>query len=287
MEKRWGCGAKVIIVRPERPCAAVGRNAGWQTAAAPVVLFLDGDTLLHPDFVADCLPKFAVPRVAVVWGHRRELHPEASIYHRVLDLDWVYPPGPSEFCGGDALIRRAVLQEVGGYDERLIAGEEPEMCRRIRDTGYVILHVDRPMTGHDLAITRWSQYWRRAVRAGYAYAEVAERFCGTETPLWEHEVKRNRLHGAFLVGCPALALVSSLALSSSLPLVGLLVVSGGVMLRTVAKARWKSSDLRTLVLYSLHSHIQQVPILLGQLCYCHDRWLGRRRALIEYKELPS
>jgi hypothetical protein len=114
-----------------------------------------------------------------------------------------------------------------------------------------------------------------------------ERFRGTETPLWEHEVKRNRLHGAFLVGCPALALVSSLALSSSLPLVGLLVVSGGVMSRTVAKARWKSSDLRTLLLYSLHSHIQQVPILLGQLCYCHDRWLGRRRALIEYKELPS
>src|SRR5512132_2622425 len=176
MEKRGGCGAKVIIVRPERPCAAVGRNAGWQAAAAPVVLFLDGDTLLHPDFVADCLPKFAVPRVAVVWGHRRELHPEASIYHRVLDLDWVYPPGPSEFCGGDALIRRAVLQAVGGYDERLIAAQEPEMCRWIRDAGYVILHVDRPMTGHDLAITRWSQYWRRVVRAGYAYAEVAERF---------------------------------------------------------------------------------------------------------------
>src|SRR5882724_8917772 len=110
MEKRGGCGAKVIIVGPERPCAAVWRNAGWQAAAAPVVLFLDGDTLLHPVFVADCLPKFAVPRVAVVWGHRRELHPEASIYHRVLDLDWVYPVGPSEFCGGDALIRRPVLQ---------------------------------------------------------------------------------------------------------------------------------------------------------------------------------
>src|SRR5262249_8757849 len=124
-------GARVVIVRPERPCAAVGRNAGWQAAAAPLVLFLDGDTVLHPDFVAECLPQFAIPQVAVVWGNRRELYPEASLYIRVLDLDWVYPPGPSEFCGGDALIRRTVLQELGGYDERLIAGEEPEMCRRM------------------------------------------------------------------------------------------------------------------------------------------------------------
>lgn len=285
-ERAAACGAKVLIVRPERPCAAVGRNAGWQAAAAPFVLFLDGDTLLHPDFVADCLPQFTLPHVAVVWGHRRELHPEASMYNRVLDLDWVYPPGPSEFCGGDALIRHSVLQEVGGYDERLIAGEEPEMCRRMRAKGYVMLHVDRPMTGHDLAMTRWSQYWRRAVRAGYAYAEVAQRFRGTHTPLWQHEVQRNRIHGAVLVGCPVRALVSSLALASALPLVVLLDVSAGIIVRTAAKARWKSADRWTLLLYSLHSHVQQVPILFGQLCYPYDRWRGRHRGLIEDEEAP-
>ena len=58
----------------------------------------------------------AGPKVAVVWGHRREIHPEQSIYNRVLDLDWIYAPGPTLFCGGDALFRRSVLTATNGFD---------------------------------------------------------------------------------------------------------------------------------------------------------------------------
>ncbi len=68
-------------------------------------------------------------------GYRREHHPELSVYNRVLDLDRIYPPGVSEFCGGDALMRRTVLEQVGGFSEDLIAGEEPELCQRIREQG--------------------------------------------------------------------------------------------------------------------------------------------------------
>lgn len=199
-ERAAALGATVITVHPERPSAALGRNAGWRAARAPLVLFLDGDTILHPRFVADSLPEFQNPPVTVVWGHRREIHPEASLYNRgAPDLDWIYPPGPSEFCGGDALMRRVALEAVDGFDATLIAGEEPDLCRRLRARGGLILHVDRPMTGHDLAMTRWRQYWRRAVRAGHAYAEVAARFRATDTPLWEREVKRNRVHAGVLL----------------------------------------------------------------------------------------
>ncbi|OQW90972.1 MAG: glycosyl transferase family 2, partial [Beggiatoa sp. IS2] len=163
-------GVKVIVVYPERPAAAIGRNAGWQAARAPFILFLDGDTILHPDFVKQAFTHFDDPQVAVVWGHRRESHPEVSVYQRVIDLDWIYPPGISEFCGGDAVICRQVLGEVGGYNPNLIAGEEPEMCQRMQAKGYVVLHIDAPMTLHDLAIHSWSQYWRRAVRSGHAMA---------------------------------------------------------------------------------------------------------------------
>jgi cellulose synthase/poly-beta-1,6-N-acetylglucosamine synthase-like glycosyltransferase len=162
-------GATVITVCPERPTAAIGRNTGWRRAASDLVLFLDGDTVLHPDFaLAACNTLLREPSIAAVWGHRREIDTEASVYNRVLDLDWIYPPGLAEFCGGDVLVRRKVLLEVGGFDESLIAGEEPELCRRIRARGHGILHIDCPMTGHDLQITRWSQYWKRATRAGQA-----------------------------------------------------------------------------------------------------------------------
>ena len=82
-------GAKTIALTPQRPTAALGRNAGWQAARGSIILFLDGDTVLHPEFVAASLGEFSMPRVAVVWGHRRELYPHRSIYNRALDLDWI------------------------------------------------------------------------------------------------------------------------------------------------------------------------------------------------------
>ena len=164
-------GASVIELQG-RCSAARARNAGWQAANGEWILFLDGDTVLDRGFLDAALAHASDPQVAAVWGHRRELRPLANFYHRVLDLDWVYAPGVSEFCGGDVLMRRKALEQVQGFDPALIAGEEPELCSRLRGSGYQILHIDAPMTGHDLAITRFSQYWKRAVRAGYAYAQL-------------------------------------------------------------------------------------------------------------------
>jgi cellulose synthase/poly-beta-1,6-N-acetylglucosamine synthase-like glycosyltransferase len=277
-------GAKVIIVNPRRPAAAVGRNAGWHAASAPLILFLDGDTILHPDFVAQSVREFQDPNVAVVWGHRREIRPEGSVYNRVLDLDWIYSPGVSEFCGGDAIIRRSVLDEVGGYNENLIAGEEPEMCRRMRSGGYMILHVNLPMTGHDLAITSWPQYWRRSFRTGYAYAEVSTILQEQGISFWRPEVKRNLKRGVALLGLLGVALLGSMVLYSLLPLAGAACITAGLVIRTALKSRWKSPSLSTCLLYGIHSHLQQIPILFGQLSYRRDRRAGRRRKLIEYKE---
>jgi glycosyltransferase involved in cell wall biosynthesis len=278
-----GLGAKAIALKAARPTAAMGRNAGWKAASGAIVLFLDGDTVLAPRFVAESLGEFGEARVAVVWGHRREMFPRASLYNRVLDLDWVYSPGDAAFCGGDALFRREVLQATGGFDETLIAGEEPELCRRILGLGYRILHVDRAMTGHDLAMTRFGQYWRRATRAGHAFAEVSERFRGTGNPFWEEEARRNRVRAMVLTGLALGGVVASVVLLRAWPLTlaaGLLLA---LTLRTAWKARWKSNDVVGLVLYGAHSQLQQVPIFWGQLGYWRDRRRGRRRGLVEYK----
>lgn len=279
-------GAHVISVKPERPSAALGRNAGWRAARGEFILFLDGDTLLHPDFVSHALREFDDPRVAVVWGHRRESCPEQSVYVRVLDLDWIYPAGDSTFCGGDALMRRSTLAEVGGYDESLIAGEEPEMCRRIRAAGYRIVHIDAPMTLHDLAVTSFRAYWRRAFRAGHAYAEIASRTRHSTDPLWHREAQHNLWHGTTLLLAPgALALVSLLLpAATAVAILGLAAMFGGLMLaRSMQRCHWKSSNRMTCLLYAIHSHLQHIPILFGQLAQRRDQRQGRCRQLIEYK----
>ena len=275
---------EVIDHKSASPCAAAGRNAGWRAAKSPVVLFLDGDTVLDPGFVAGAIAEFRDPSVAVVFGNRRELAPKASVYNRVLDLDWIAPAGEVEFCGGDALIRREVLERVGGFDERLIAGEEPEMCRRIRALGLVIKHVDLPMTGHDLAITRFSQYWHRAVRTGYAYAEISAKFKNSPLPLWNKEARRNLVHGVGLLAIVVSASLISLATESAIPIVAAAAIIAVLVVRTALRLRWKTADRATRLLYALHSQLVQIPQLLGQLKYRRDRFRGRTAELIEYKD---
>lgn len=277
-------GAKVVPVEAARQTAALARNCGSAVATAPHVLFLDGDTILHPDFPRVALEALAAdPTVAAVWGHRRELHPERSLFNRVLDLNWMVPPGFSQYCGGDVVMRREVLAAVQGYDSTLIAGEEPEVCRRIRAQGFRILHVDAPMTKHDFNMTRVRQYWRRALRSGHAYAEVSKRFRDTDDPLWQRARVRNLQRGTFWTVTAALALLASVARRSPLPALAWLALLILMAVRSGWKARWKSPDAATLFFYGLHCHLEQVPIFFGQLRFELDAWRGRRRGLIEYK----
>jgi glycosyltransferase involved in cell wall biosynthesis len=282
-ERAVALGAKVLTVRPKRPSAATGRNAGWRAASGDLVLFLDGDTVLAAEFIPAALQEMArCATTAVVWGHRRELAPADSIFNRVLDLDWIYAPGTTDFCGGDALFQRAALVQSGGFNDSLIAGEEPELCARLRALGYRIRHIDTLMTGHDLAIRHWRQYWRRAERAGHAYAEVSTLLAGHPTPLWSREAKRNIQHGGLMIGASAALVI--LALAQAWGAVWLLLSAATVIVvRSAWRSRWKSTHWLTLLAYGIHSHLQQIPILWGQLLCRQALRRGQGRHLIEYK----
>jgi cellulose synthase/poly-beta-1,6-N-acetylglucosamine synthase-like glycosyltransferase len=277
------CDAQTILISDGKPCAARGRNAGWHLAKAPFVLFLDGDTILHPAFIQEALCTLLTsPDVAAVWGHRREIAPEQSIYVRVLDLDWIYPAGDSEFCGGDALFRRSVLEHTGGFNETLIAGEEPELCNRLRELGYTIFHIDAPMTQHDLGISSFPPYWKRAFRAGYAYAQIAEQCRHMTHPLWTKEVKHHFLRGSLLAITPIVLIAMSLTAPITLIFFALLAML--VLTRTMHQCKWKSPHFWTRFSYAVHSHFQHLPIVLGQIDFYRHQFLGRERGLIEYKQ---
>ena len=280
-ERAAAAGAAVVRVRPARPCAAIGRNAGWRAARGEFVLFLDGDTVLDAGFLPPALAALNDSRVAVAWGHRREMAPRQSWYVRALDLDWVYAPGVVAFCGGDALMRRNALAACGGFDEGLIAGEEPELCQRIRAAGHVILHLDLPMTLHDLGIRSFRAYWRRAFRAGHAYAEVALATRAAGHGLWADEVRRNLVRGSAVAAAPVA--LAAAAAAGPLPLAAVLAAGAAVLARTYHRCAWKSASRPTRAAYALHSQLQQLPILCGQLAFRLDRIRGRRRGLIEYR----
>jgi glycosyltransferase involved in cell wall biosynthesis len=283
-ERAAALGAKVIVLSPGKLSAARARNAGWRSATASFILFLDGDTILHRDFVHRAIQEFEDPAIAVVWGHRREIRTSASVYNRLLDLDWIYAPGQTDFCGGDALMRRSSLERAGGFNSDLIAGEEPDLCRRMRAAGDSILHIDAPMTGHDIAMFHFSQYWRRAVRTGHAYAEIADRYRNTPDPFWSRESRSNILRGSLYLLLGIAMCGASVFLRSWTPFLAGLLGLALLSFRTALSSRWKGASWDTLLLFGIHSHLQQVPVLQGQMLYLVGRWRRQSSSLIEYKK---
>ena len=175
-EAALAVGAEIVRLDMSRPfSAARARNEGLaqldHVAQADLVQFLDGDTILQPGWLAaarDFLARH--PDAVAVAGRRRERFPEASWYNRLCDEEWNTPVGEAEAVGGDALYRTGPLRAAGGFDPNVIAGEEPELCLRLRAAGGRVHRLDEEMTLHDAAITRFSAWWKRAERSGYAAA---------------------------------------------------------------------------------------------------------------------
>ena len=188
--------------------------------------------------------------------------------------------------GGDALVRTEALRAVSGYNSTLIAGEEPDMCRRMRALGYRIIHIDAPMTLHDLDMHHFRQYWRRSFRTGYAYAQISSIYAKTDDPLWLDKSRRNVVRGATWVLLPAAALGVSLLMKSVVPVVLMLLLAALLIGRTVWGARGKATAWDRRIAYGVHSQLQHVPILLGQIRFWMAKGGRAKSGLIEYKTAP-
>lgn len=210
-------GAEVVTLDLSEPfTAARARNAGidhlMQSGQAPrLVQFLDGDCTLEPGWLEGAAAFLEAHRdVAVVCGRRREIHPEASLWNRLIDAEWDTPIGEAKACGGDALMWVEALRAVGGYNPRLIAGEEPELCVRLRAAGWRIWRLDAPMTRHDAAMTRFGQWWTRSTRAGHAFAEGFALHGAPPERHYATEIRRIALWGIVL---PVIILALALLIS--------------------------------------------------------------------------
>lgn len=258
--------------------AARARNAGLarlKDGAAPeLVQFIDGDCALQPNWLAAALAHLdAHPKTAVVCGRRREQFPEASLWNRLIDDEWNTALGRAKACGGDALMRLAALEEVGGYNPNLIAGEEPEMCVRLRGKGWDIWRIDAEMALHDAAMTRVSQWWTRTRRGGYAWAQGAAMHGG---PPERHGVRGLIRALGWGLALPLLTLVGALITPWALLfLLAYPVQTARMALREGgSRYAWQKAALLCLGKFSEAQ---------GALSYAWHRLTQNKAKLIEYK----
>jgi GT2 family glycosyltransferase len=279
-------GAEVVELDVSIPfTAARARNAGFARLreilpAVEFVQFVDGDCELREDWLPAAAQALGDdPRLAAACGRRRELRPDASTFNRLCDMEWNTPVGEAKACGGDVLMRTTALVEAGGYDETLIAGEEPELCVRMRQKGWKIRRLPTEMTLHDASMTRFSQWWRRTERSGHAFAEGAVRHGAAPERHWVREARSVRFWGLIVPAGALVAAWPSYGASLLVAAIGYLVLTA----RVFRHARRRDVSRGDAAVYAAFTVLGKFPQAVGYLRYHVNHLLRRRTPLIEYK----
>jgi glycosyltransferase involved in cell wall biosynthesis len=287
-------GKGVAVIELEIPphfTAARARNAGLMQLLAnypdlQFVQMVDGDCEVHPRWIESALEFLSKDsRLALVFGRRRERHPERSIYNALCDDEWDVPVGPASGVGGDALFRVAALREVNFYNGAMIAGEDTELAMRLRKCGWQLHRVDAEMTLHDANIVRFGQWWNRTRRSGHAYGEMAFLHPDARDPNWPRTVRSIWLWGVGIPGSASIATLLALTVDSrwwigvALPILACVLNITRLALRQ--KRRGLSAPVARASAFLLM--LGKVPQLLGLIGYHRDRLSGRVSRLIEYK----
>jgi GT2 family glycosyltransferase len=279
-------GCNVVELNPDPPfSAARARNEGFACAmkvdpGAAFVQFVDGDCALVEGWLESGMAALNDRRDAgVVCGHVREIHPEASVYNRLFDLEWQQTPGEVNACGGIFMVRPDVFTAVGGFRPEVIAAEDNEFCVRVRRAGNKILLLDAPMVWHDAAMRRFVEWWRRAKRTGHAYAQVAALHGKSDERYYVQDCRRVWIWG---LAIPAIAVVfAPFTRGLSLLLLAAYPLQFGWIFLKGKQRGWAAGDA---LVYAYFTVLTKFPALQGMLAYYWRRSRGKTITIMEHKE---
>ena len=281
-------GYDAIILEQGPYTAARGRQTGFDFLLEKYpdityVFFIDGDCLLEEKFII-AASKYLDnnPNTAAVCGRRKEQRCDQSFYSRLIDIDWAIPPGEVPYFGGESLIRVNILKQAGGWDVNLIAGEEPDLCFRLRQQGHTIWRLPDPMTKHDIAMTSFTQYFRRSIRSGYAYAQVGYRHRNENSKPW---LKMSLSTLAYGLALPIVFTVTLIFMSTLWPATILLSL---VYLRLIfSMTRYVSKrgyPFGLSLAYTIANIICKTAGAWGVLRYIIHHLTQKQATIIEYKQ---
>jgi len=277
-------GVDVVVLDMSIPFSAGrARNEGYRYLidkypGLDAIQFVDGDCEVCDGWIHQGYARLQQePKLASVCGRRKERYPDKTLFNGLCDIEWNTPVGPAMATGGDFLCKKAALLAVNGFSPIVVAGEEPEMCFRMRALGWTIERLDNDMTLHDADMHYLSQWWKRSERSGHAYAQgfflhgqSSERYC------------RKDLLRIILWACvvPAFIMLSSFFIGiGSFLLLGLYPLK----ILQVFLSQGRNHGVKLGFAYAASLILGKFPQFQGLLNYLLTRARGKSFQIIEYK----
>lgn len=189
-----GAACEVEVLRhPVSRGPAAARNTGLAASSTNFVAFLDSDVVPRRGWLEALLGHFCDPAVALVAprvvGLDQGDSPVAryEMIRSALDLGHheapVQPYSTVSYVPSAAIIcRRAVLCELGGFDEELESGEDVDLCWRLIEAGARLRYEPIALVSHEHRTDLWDWLARKAFY-GMSAAPLSARHPDKTAPL--------------------------------------------------------------------------------------------------------
>jgi len=146
------------------------RNLGWRAAGSELIWFIDSDCVAEPDALERLLPHLEDPKVGGVSGSYGNMRPNSLlaclIHEEIIERHESMPTRVNFLATFNVVYRRAILEQIGGFDERFLKGQDAELSWRALAAGYELGFELNSRVKHFHA-ARWRSYLRTQKQQGY------------------------------------------------------------------------------------------------------------------------
>ena len=196
--ERAGLARSPLVIRQPNGGPAAARDTGIRRATGRVIIVLDDDMIVAPEFLAehmamhaDTTRRVVLGRLRVPEGHRLQLFErmQLALLDRLFDevaAGRQRPAGKDVYTGNVSFLRADYLA-VGGFDRSLRLSEDAELGLRLERAGAQVVLSERAAALHASDHASLSAWMRRSVAYGAADAAIARMHGVTSaTDVWRY-----------------------------------------------------------------------------------------------------
>ena len=140
---------RAVVERLSGGTISAVRNYGARLATGSLLVFIDSDCVVANDYF-ETLRTLVATTDAEALGCEYDIPARPHWSERVwYDLHVVHEDGYRHFINaGNFAVQRAAFDAVAGFDERLVTGEDTDICARLRQAGFRIFESQRLRVVH-------------------------------------------------------------------------------------------------------------------------------------------